>query len=355
MTMLIFGLYHDGLYVGGGIAMDVDSARVSALLIWLVSIMLSVMVYVYLSSSTSSSSSSTATTKNVLVDHQNNKWLSSPSTCWFLLLIVSASVVAIPNFIAFSHSQSTGFALLSLIYPYPQNSEPFERFPFPIYIHIFFNCTALIIGAIQLYPLMSSSSPPSSSSFTRLLQQQQPQNQLVASSRGIGHRVMGTVYVISLIIGSIGSITYAWSRTDWGNDGGRAAQYSFIAMSMGSLIPSLAGVWCISVGQPKDKICRYVSHSHWMMRSYASLFGSAVLFRLLANLYLPYTSGYDRYASWIVMIWASWIIPLLIMEHFISRRVTHIISSITTMMTMMAANSTSSTLPPSSPTTNKTE
>ena len=53
-----------------------------------------------------------------------------------------------------------------------------------------------------------------------------------------------------------------------------------------------------------------------MLRSFASMFGSSFLFRVLARFYLPFAPV--AYSGWLPMIFMSWLIPNWIIEQYIS-------------------------------------
>ncbi|KAL0485910.1 5 TM domain-containing transmembrane protein [Acrasis kona] len=200
---------------------------------------------------------------------------------WWWVVVTFALATALPNLIVFSISTEAAFRFLNLIYPNIQDPTPFLKNKTPITVHIYLNAAALIIGAFQF------------------------------KSLGYNHKLFGYLYTVCLVVGSVGAVNYAFSR-DFGTDGGFAAQFSFLWMAIASVSPCLIGAYEIVIN--KD----ILSHRQWMIRSYACLFGSGFLFRLFANIYLPFAPSNDRYPAWIAMIWMSWVMPLMMVEVYIN-------------------------------------
>jgi uncharacterized membrane protein len=211
---------------------------------------------------------------------------SSTKIIWWLVLL-SISITFIPLLILFLHSIDAGFYIVDRMYPQLQSRTGFIIYSKFIYSHMYLNGVALFTGIFQF-------------------------NQFVRKKSELLHRIVGFVYMLTVTLGSIAAIMYARNQSYGGEqeDGGSAGVLSFIWMAIGSVLPGYAGFYYIVF---RNDITR---HKEWMLRSYACLFGSGVLFRVLANVYLPYMP--KQYPAWIAMIWMSWVIPLLCIEQFIS-------------------------------------
>jgi len=185
---------------------------------------------------------------------------------------------------AFLISFDLGFYILKFIYTAEQDKEPFLKAPNSIHIHIYFNATALLCGILQL-------------------------NERLKKWDISLHRTLGWIYFCCTNIGAIAAIIFATSRT-YGDDNGFAGSVSFLFMALASVIPCNTGVYYIVIENKPNK------HRDWMLRSFASMFGASFLFRVLSRLYLPLAPKF--YTAWISLIWMSWVIPLWIIEQYIS-------------------------------------
>ncbi len=201
---------------------------------------------------------------------------------WFFFAFM-AVLTASANLIAFSVSTDAAFTLLNIIYPNQQDPTHYLKNPTPIRIHIYLNALSLIIGVFQF----------------------------LNRTPVLVHKYLGYCYVTLLTIGSVGAIQFALGR-EFGTDGGFAAQFSFTWMAIASVLPALIGTFQIVF------LNDVLAHKKWMHRSYACLFGSGVLFRVLANTYLPLAPSHSVYPAWIAMIWLSWVAPMIVMEIYLS-------------------------------------
>ena len=218
---------------------------------------------------------------------------SAPAVLLLLLLLLC--VIAVPvllHLVLFAVSIDTAFEhLVDRIYPYPQQRQPLRQHPFLIYAHIYCNGIALLIGSLQL--LYTS-------------------RQWIRSHPSL-HSLLGYAYVGCLTAGSAAAVLYARHQQYGGDrDGGFAGQLSFGFMAAACCLPAWSGL----LYQLCWKDSR--THSEWMMRSYACLFGSFFVFRLLARVYLPLCP--DRYSAWLPMVFMSWLIPLWLTEQYIAFR-----------------------------------
>jgi hypothetical protein len=210
-----------------------------------------------------------------------------PARTVVLLLLCLLSLPVLLHLVLFSVSIDTAFEyLVDHIYPYPQQRQPLRLHPILIYAHIYCNGIALLIGSLQI--LYTS-------------------RQWIRSHPTL-HSVLGYAYVACLTAGSAAAVLYARHQQYGGDrDGGFAGQLSFAFC-----LPAWTGL--------VYQLCWNDSrtHSEWMQRSFACLFGSFFIFRLLARVYLPLCP--DRYSAWLPMVFMSWIIPLWATEQYIAFR-----------------------------------
>ena len=196
---------------------------------------------------------------------------------WSLGVLLSLLMV-LPNAFAFGSSFDKGLALIDWIYPWPQNHTTFRRHKFLITVHIFFNGFALLLGLYLLHPGGET------------------------ESSGL----LTGIYIVCLGIGSACSICFSARNKSHK----LAGTLSFVAMSIASCGPACA-----------------VAHARWveadlfrartqLTRSVISLFGAGVCFRVLAVSVMPKIAQGSQRDCWIVLIWASWWIPLSIYDLF---------------------------------------
>jgi len=158
------------------------------------------------------------------------------------------------------------------------------QFRLPLLLHVVGGLVALVIGVFQLW----------SGTFGR--------------SMGV-HPWTGRAYVAGIVAGSIGGIVL----------GITSAVYGF-AWSVGIL--ALAFAWLATTAVALHCIRRrnIRAHRQWMTRSYIVTFGF-VTFRMIVD-YVPYESlwAVTRADMANAMIWAAWVIPLLVHQIYLQYR-----------------------------------
>ena len=127
------------------------------------------------------------------------------------------------------------------------------------------------------------------------------------------HSRLAWMYTISVTSGTVSSIFYA-SHQDYGSDAGKSGTVAFGAMAFATLATLATSLYYGYVHRDA------VLHREWSIRNFAILFGNGVIFRLLANTYLPCMTrwGADFYASWCQMIYLSWFGPLFVAEQYLA-------------------------------------
>lgn len=117
------------------------------------------------------------------------------------------------------------------------------------------------------------------------------------------HRWTGRLYVLGVLIGSIGA--FLMSTTSEQSLGFGFA-FSLFALAVAWVITTGAAFFAI--------ICRKIKlHKEWMIRSYIVTL-AFVTFRILSD-YVPYESwGLDPADFITAMAWSSWVFPLMIAE-----------------------------------------
>ena len=189
---------------------------------------------------------------------------------WLLGLLLSLLMV-LPNVLAFGCSFEKGLALIDWVYPWPQSHGTFRRHKGLISCHIFFNGFALILGLYLLRPYGNSSSD-----------------------------LLYAIFIVSLCVGSACSICFS-ARNKAHK---LAGIVSFGAMALASVGPACALAYARWVEGDLERARTQLT------RSVISLFGAAVCFRVLAISVMPRIAQQHRRECWIVLIWASWWIPL---------------------------------------------
>jgi uncharacterized membrane protein len=116
------------------------------------------------------------------------------------------------------------------------------------------------------------------------------------------HRVLGTVYVAAIIIGSLSATYISWTSA------------IEVHLSWVISLQGLAFAWFCTVAMAVKGLYqrRYKIHKEWMIRSYVVTF-AFVLFRWLNGLAYDFDLGsfVERGPT---IIWISWAIPLFITE-----------------------------------------
>ncbi len=142
-------------------------------------------------------------------------------------------------------------------------------------VHITAGMVALLIGPLQ---------------FSKRLRQRHLQL----------HRVLGRVYLIAVLCGSLAAMRMAVTTTfglPWG--------FSLFCMA-------LAWITCASMAFYAVKQRQIPVHQQWMVRTYVVTFGF-VTFRLL-NDYGPTSQIKPEAERSDVIVWACWVLPLLAAE-----------------------------------------
>lgn len=120
------------------------------------------------------------------------------------------------------------------------------------------------------------------------------------------HRLIGKVYLISILFGGLAGLIIAFNA-----DGGLVAKIGF----------GLMAIFWLSTGYMAYKSIlnkEIAKHERWMLRNYAVTL-SAVSLRL--GLLLAVIGVVQFEFIYIVMSWASWILNLLIVEWYISKKI----------------------------------
>ncbi|RXK60823.1 DUF2306 domain-containing protein [Lacibacter luteus] len=121
------------------------------------------------------------------------------------------------------------------------------------------------------------------------------------------HRVLGRVYLIAILIGTIASTFLAWT-----------SGYE-IGFTWALALQFLAFAWIASASMAYLSVMRkrIVQHKEWMIRSYVITF-AFVLFRWLNELEIARTLMPQFTDRGPTLIWLSWVVPLFITEMIIS-------------------------------------
>jgi hypothetical protein len=154
----------------------------------------------------------------------------------------------------------------------------------PMKYHFIFNFTGFVVAFLLLWPGLEISS--------------------------LLHRVLGSLYLFSMTIGCSTVILFCKDHCyGLDIDGAFTITTSFVGMAASVLVPGYIGLYRILVNK------NYKSHSEWMLRSYVATWGSYFFFRILLITYLPFAPNF--YSGYIVVVWASWVLPLLCLEIYL--------------------------------------
>lgn len=177
--------------------------------------------------------------------------------------------------------------LLSLPYIYFERDVEFletkqliyhiKPWRYSFYIHVFFSPIVIISGLFQF-------------------------NRWVITNKPKIHRVLGYIYVISVLLISAPS---ALIMALYAN-GGRIAQTSFVVLTLCWIVFT----W---IAFQKAKKGNYTSHVKWMLRSYA-LTLSAVTLRFYAYLFDVFNIDIPPRETYIIVSYLSWIPNLLFVQ-----------------------------------------
>jgi len=199
-----------------------------------------------------------------------------------------------PPLLGYTHSMGAGVGwvdlLMNNLFLHPdkvdwlQEHGDAKRFnPYTIAWHMYFNIPALLAGAYNL-----QSGPRTKHPFA--------------------HRILGSIYVVGMTIGCVAAMAFCKDSCYGAKiDGAQASTIAFGFMAAAVLIPAWAGVYQILVKGD------FLSHREWMLRSFASALGGGFLFR---NMLGFFELGQDQYATWLLITFTSWIIPLWMIEFY---------------------------------------
>lgn len=177
--------------------------------------------------------------------------------------------------------------LLSLPYIYFERDVEFletkqliyhiKPWRYSFYVHVFFSPIVIISGLFQF-------------------------NRWIISNKPKVHRILGYIYVISvLLISAPSALIMAFYA-----NGGRVAQTSFVILT-------LCWILFTWIAFQKAKKGNYTSHVKWMLRSYA-LTLSAVTLRFYAYLFDVFNVDIPPRETYIIVSYLSWIPNLLFVQ-----------------------------------------
>lgn len=220
--------------------------------------------------------------------------MSLPQKLGFSAALLAFAYIFLPLLWLFSQGIDSGMTHVDRVYPYPQPRIPFHKNPILIYTHMYANILAL---GIQLV-ILGYFHPPNVSK--------------------VFHRRLAWTYTSLVVPGTVASIFYA-RHQPYGSDGGKAGTFAFSMMALVTLFTLFTALYYILINRNP------VLHREWAIRNSAVLFGNGVIFRVLANTYLPWmveeTAGGGRadfYASWCQMIYLAWMLPLAGAEQYLA-------------------------------------
>jgi uncharacterized membrane protein len=147
-----------------------------------------------------------------------------------------------------------------------------------LYVHIFGAATALLIGPLQLLPVLRSKGRP-------------------------WHRWLGRAYVLSCLVGGVGGLVSAFGST-----AGPIAVSGFA---------TLAVLWIVinGMGWLRATQRRFAEHRRWMIYSFTLTF-AAVTLRIYIGIFplLPHVTFLAGYRA---SAWVSWMGNLLVAELYL--------------------------------------
>lgn len=123
------------------------------------------------------------------------------------------------------------------------------------------------------------------------------------------HRMMGKVYMIGILLGSVSGLYLAFYAT-----GGLVSQLGFGFLSL---------FWLITAFQAFAKIKnkKVLDHQKWMIRNYSLTF-AAVTLRVWLGLFTV-LFGFEHFnLSYSIIAWLCWVPNLIVAEWFIQRKLT---------------------------------
>ncbi|QNA44525.1 DUF2306 domain-containing protein [Lacibacter sediminis] len=161
------------------------------------------------------------------------------------------------------------------------NKESYGRFwdyKWPLFFHISSGITAMLIGPFQFWKKFRS----------RYIK---------------AHRLLGRIYLIAILIGTISATYLAWT-----------SGYK-ISFSWAFGLQCLALAWIITASMAYVSVMRrrITQHKEWMTRSYVVTLGF-FFFRILNNSVFVKSLMPEFKERGVTIIWFCWAIPLLITE-----------------------------------------
>lgn len=127
------------------------------------------------------------------------------------------------------------------------------------------------------------------------------------------HRMLGTVYVIGVLIGGIAAFKLALSSF-----GGMVTHFGFGALAVLWLGTTIMAYWQIRQGN-------YDSHEQWMIRSYALTLAAVTL-----RIYIPLSqiAGIPFPTAYAWISWLCWVPNLLLAEAWLMSRKRQVSTSV---------------------------
>ncbi len=188
-----------------------------------------------------------------------------------------ASILALSLLIALVSSRY--FSLNPEVF-FPEQKTTYSIHTFGLMLHITGAILALIIGPFQFLPKLRKGH------FLKF------------------HRLLGRVYLISVLLGGIGGFYMSLFAY-----GGPPAQLGFFVLAALWLISGFMAYWLI---RQKD----IEGHKHWMIRNFSLTFAAVTL-----RLWLPLFQllGIDFELGYIIIAWLCWIPNLVFAEWMIRR------------------------------------
>ena len=127
------------------------------------------------------------------------------------------------------------------------------------------------------------------------------------------HRMLGTVYVIGVVVGGIAAFKLALSSF-----GGMVTHFGFGALAVLWLGTTIMAYWQIRQGN-------YESHEQWMIRSYALTLAAVTL-----RIYIPLSqiAGIPFPTAYAWISWLCWVPNLVLAEAWLMSRKRQIFTSV---------------------------
>lgn len=125
------------------------------------------------------------------------------------------------------------------------------------------------------------------------------------------HRFVGFSYIVGLSVSAVAGLGLALRA-----NGGPIVQAGGVGLALAWLGTTGMGVWCLAER-------RFIPHARWMLRSYVTTL--SFIWVRLGHIALQRLDIADEQSRGIIMAWAGWAVPLLLLEiafllHFATRR-----------------------------------